>query len=97
VASLDFGLDLIASYSYHDVEIEKSIGSAEIGKRPTQVAEQAASLWADYTIQGGALNGLGFGGDMRYLGSTFSDVANTIKVPDVTLFDAVIHYDWNRF
>jgi outer membrane receptor protein involved in Fe transport len=29
------------------------------------------------------LNGLGFGGDMRYLGSTYSDAANTIKVPDV--------------
>jgi hypothetical protein len=34
---------------------------------------------------------------MRYLASTFSDVANTIKVPDVTLFNAVIYYDWNRF
>jgi iron complex outermembrane receptor protein len=50
VAGLDFGLDLIASYAYHDVEIEKSFGSAEIGKRPTQVAEQTACLWADYTI-----------------------------------------------
>ncbi len=59
--------------------------------------EQTASLWEDYTTQGGALNGLGFGGGVRYLGSTFGDAANTYKIPNVTLFDAVIHYDWNRF
>jgi iron complex outermembrane recepter protein len=97
VASFDFGLDLIATYTYQDVEITETNNPVELGQRPTQVPEQTASLWADYTIQGGALNGLGFGGGVRYLGSTFGDEANTLKVPDVTLFDAVIHYDWNRF
>ncbi|MDQ3773791.1 MAG: TonB-dependent siderophore receptor [Pseudomonadota bacterium] len=102
VASLDFGLDLILAYTYLDPEITKSNVVDDEGERieegetPTGVPEHTASLWADYTIQGGALAELGFGAGVRYRGSTFGDVPNTIKVPDVPLVDAVVHYSWKN-
>lgn len=97
VASFDNGLDLTASYSYLDMEITESVDSTEIGERPTQVPEQMASLWADYRFRGGALDGLGLGGGVRYIGSTFGDVPNTVKVPSNTLVDLALFYDWDDY
>lgn len=96
MASLTTGLDLIFSYTYTDVEIIDSTVPAEEGQRPSQTPKHFASLWADYTLQGGPLRGLGIGGGMRYLGSTFGDNLNTVKVPNITLFDAAIHYQWKQ-
>jgi iron complex outermembrane receptor protein len=52
-----------------------------------------ASIWGDYTLRGGLLDGFGFGAGVRYRGSTFGDVANTLKVPSVTLADAALWYE----
>jgi iron complex outermembrane receptor protein len=93
IASLPFGLDVVASYTYLDTEITKSNAGDE-GKRPLIVPEHLASLWADYTIRGTSCAGLGFGGGVRYIGSTFGDTANTLEVPDYTLADAAVHYEW---
>lgn len=93
VASLDIGLNLIAAYTYEDVEVTESNAGDE-GNRPTGVPEHLASLWGDYTIPGGPLGGLGFGAGVRYTGSTFANPENTFEVDDYTLVDAAIHYDW---
>lgn len=93
VASLDSGLDLIAGYTWLDAEITASARPGEQGERPTQTPEHMASLWANYSIRGGAMQGWGFGAGARYLGSTFGNIPNTVKVPGVTLFDAGVHYD----
>lgn len=95
VASLDFGLNLIAAYTYQDVEITESNAGDE-GNRPTTVPEHIASLWGDYTLQEGTLRGLGFGAGVRYKGSSFGDAANTFKVDDFTLVDAAAFYDWKN-
>ncbi len=95
VASFDFGLDVIAAYTYLDVDILENSGVNE-GNRPDGVAKQRASLWADYTLPGGALAGLGLGMGVRYVGSTFGDQANSFKVDDYTLVDAAMHYDWGK-
>ncbi|STQ45974.1 Ferric hydroxamate uptake [Ewingella americana] len=55
--------------------------------------EQMASLWADYSIQQGPLTSLGLGAGVRYVGKTWADTNNSIRVPDYTLFDAALHYD----
>jgi iron complex outermembrane recepter protein len=94
VASFDFGLDLIASFTQMDVEVTRSATTAEIGKRPTQIPERIAALWADYTFRGGSLHGLGVGAGVRYNGPTYGDALNTIEVPGFTLVDASLHYDW---
>jgi len=97
VASFEFGLDLTTSLTLQDVEITESVDPDEEGERPTQVREQMGSIWADYTLQSGLLEGLGLGAGVRHLGDSFGDTPNTLKAPAVTLADASIHYDWNGF
>lgn len=97
VASYANGLDLTASITGQDVEIVESVVGEEEGERPTQVREKMGTLWADYTVQEGALDGVGVGAGVRYLGPSYGDVPNTLKAPAVTLVDATVHYDWNGF
>lgn len=89
-------LNLIASYTYTDVEITRSTDPAELNRRPVQTPEHLASIWADYTLRGDVLNGLGVALGARYLGSTFADASNSLKVPSATVFDASVHYDWKQ-
>lgn len=89
-------LSLIANYTYTDVEITRSTDPAELNRRPVQTPEHLASVWANYTLGGEMFNGVGLGVGARYLGSTFADASNTIKVPSATVFDASVHYDWKQ-
>ncbi len=93
VASFEFGLDVTAAYTYTDAEITDD-AEGNKGNAPFGVPKHRASLWADYTIHGGSWDGIGFGGGIRYIGGSEGDDANTFDVPDATLFDAAIHYDW---
>ena len=52
-----------------------------------------ASLFVDYTLPDGYLRGLGFLGGERYVGASYADTANTLRVPDFWLTDAGVHYD----
>jgi iron complex outermembrane receptor protein len=102
VASFDSGLDLTVAYTFLDAEITKSNaesddGESELGNRPERTAKHSASLWADYTIPEGDFAGLGFGAGVRYIGPTFGDNFEDLKLPGYTLADASIHYDWNNF
>lgn len=86
------GLNVVAAYAFQDVEITASNAGDE-GKRPLATPEHLASLWADYTQPGGPLKGFGFGGGVRYQGSSFGDAANTIRSESFTVGDAVVHYE----
>ncbi len=102
VASFDFGLDVTVAYTFLDAEITKSnaesdTGESKLGNRPERTAKHSASLWADYTIPEGDFAGLGAGAGVRYIGPTFGDNFEDLKLPGYTLFDASIHYDWNNF
>lgn len=94
------GLDVTAAYTWLPTfDVESSGNAAEIGKRMPMVAEHSGSLWVHYQLQDGVLKGFGLGGGMRYIGETYGNIANTdfMKVPDYTLFDAVVDYeidDW---
>ncbi|MGH8654684.1 MAG: TonB-dependent siderophore receptor [Gammaproteobacteria bacterium] len=97
---LDSALNITAAYTYQYVEITKSIAGDE-GNRPLGVPEQLAAIYADYTIPGGALRGLGFGLGVTYQGSISGgsldgDPANTFEVDGFTLVDAAVHYDWRK-
>ncbi|MGQ3070970.1 MAG: TonB-dependent siderophore receptor [Ferrovibrionaceae bacterium] len=91
------GLDLVGTLTFNDLEVTKSNNPVELGKRPTGMPAQMASAWADYTIQTGALAGFGFGGGVRYVGSSKADAANTITVPSYTLADAAVHYTFGSY
>ncbi|WP_172822998.1 TonB-dependent siderophore receptor [Granulibacter bethesdensis] len=98
-ASLASGLNLTGSYTYLDPVITKANDGTQ-GNEPTGVPRNTASLWMDYSFQKdgsvAALAGLGFGGGVRYVGSNPAGNANVFRVPSVTLFDAVVHYDFGQ-
>ncbi len=89
-------LSVLASYSYLDTTITKSTNpSIPVGRQITGLPRNSASLWADYTFHGGALDGFGLSGGVRYYGESAGNTAGptVLEVPDVTLFDAAVHYD----
>jgi len=92
-ASLTEELDLIAAYSYTDAEITRSNTPGVSGNQAPQVPKHAASGWANYTFRDGAMNGLGLGAGVRFIGATQGDEANSFRVDSTTLVDAAIRYD----
>ncbi|SER11392.1 iron complex outermembrane recepter protein [Faunimonas pinastri] len=87
-------INLTAAYSYLDAEIvHDGVGTTE-GNRPQLVPKHMASLWTDYTIpgDGGRRGDLTFGIGARYVGNTFSDNENTVKVDGHTVVDAALCY-----
>lgn len=95
-ASLTEGLSVTAAYSYLDSEVTKS-NSTDLGKVPTRTPAHQASIWGDYTVQSGAFAGIGIGAGVRFVGSSYGDAINTLKVPDYSLVDAALHYDFDSY
>lgn len=90
--TLTENLSLIASYSQQKVEVTQS-NNVDLGKVPVLVPERQASLWADYTLPAGSLGAVGFGSGVRYVGTTYMDLANTIPNDAYTIYDAAFHYE----
>jgi iron complex outermembrane receptor protein len=86
-------LSVYGGYSYSDSEVTRTNDAASLGKQVALLPRQQASLGADYTLVGGPLDGLGFGGGVRYVGSHYGDIHNEWQTPAYTLFDASVHYD----
>ncbi|WP_245549351.1 MULTISPECIES: TonB-dependent siderophore receptor [Methylomicrobium] len=95
-ASLDWGLNMTAAYTYTDAKVMQSNNEAELGKNLTYTPEHQASLWMDYTHPQGEFAGLGLGGGLRYIGSNYGDLSNSQKAPAYILMDASVHYDLGR-
>ncbi|SPO64325.1 TonB-dependent siderophore receptor [Pseudomonas sp. JV241A] len=96
-------LKVLGSYTFTDIEYSKSMPSTLFGSdldnkgnSPTQAPRHMASLWADYNFRQGALDGLRLGGGVRYVGYSWVDAENTMKVPSYTLFDASVGYDLGK-
>lgn len=93
-ASLADGLNLIANYTYMDPEITAGQYS---GNRPANVPDYLANAWLDYTIKGGVMEGLGFGGGVRFVGERYALDDNALLLDSNTLFDAALHYEKGPF
>ncbi|SDS36128.1 iron complex outermembrane recepter protein [Pseudomonas asplenii] len=98
-------LKVLGSYTFTDIKYSKSMVSTlstpgnlieNQGNSPTQAPRHMASLWADYRFAGGVLDGLRLGGGVRYVGYSWADAENTLKVPAYTLFDASMGYDLGK-
>ncbi|MEI4472189.1 TonB-dependent siderophore receptor [Frigidibacter sp. MR17.24] len=75
-------LNLSAGYAFWDAEITRSTAGTE-GNRPQLVPEHTASLWADYTFEApGALGQSTLGAGLRYVGSSYNNDANDVKLDD---------------
>jgi len=110
-ASLALGLDVTASYTYLDSEVTGSSSTVTVdrglgtrtstrpqrGAVPTAVPNHTAAVWANYAFQEDSpAAGLGIGAGIRYVGQTWGDPANTLRVPDYTLVDLMARYDLGR-
>ncbi|MFK3944004.1 TonB-dependent siderophore receptor [Pseudomonas monteilii] len=95
-------LKLIGGYTFTDIEYSKTMPSLALpgqdnrGHSPTQAPKQMASLWADYNVRQGPLDGVRLGGGVRYVGYSWVDAENSMKVPSYTVFDASIGYDMGK-
>lgn len=84
-----------AAFTYMDLEITNHEDKSLIGNSPYLVPAVTASVWLDYTIPEGALEGVSLAGGLRYQGKSWADYANTKEVPDVVLADAALRYEKN--
>lgn len=96
-ANLTESLRVTGAVTAFDLEITKDNDATLVGKQPTVVPEVMASAFVDYTFRGSVLNGISIGGGIRYLGFSYANPQNTLKVPEVTLFDAKIGYEWDNW
>ncbi len=92
-ASLANGVSIIGTATAVDSEISSTNTAADLGNQLPQLPESMASLFVDYRVPEGALSGLGFGGGVRYVGESYGNTANTLAIPDYTLFDLFARYD----
>lgn len=100
---LSENLKVLGSYTFTDIEYSKTMPSTlagstldNKGNSPTQAPKHMASLWADYNFRQGVLDGVRVGGGVRYVGYSWVDAENTMKVPSYTLFDASVGYDLGK-
>ena len=95
------GFRLLSSLTAIDASVTKDTpplgGLSAVGNRPIQVPNIVISNWADYTVQTGMFRGLGFGIGVRYVGDTYADAQNTVRVPDYFLTDASIRYTYDNW
>jgi len=92
--NLTSNIELIAALTLLDTEVSKSNTAGIEGNRPQAVPTYYGSLWANYLVDTGILEGLTIGGGVRYVGSSYTDDANTIKADGYTLVDAAARYDF---
>ncbi|WP_353644969.1 TonB-dependent siderophore receptor [Mesorhizobium sp. WSM2239] len=92
-ASFDNGFGLIASYTYMRMKIEKG-AAGTVGNELSSTPNHIVSLWGHYEFQDGALEGLGLGAGVRYVGESYGDDLNTFKNEDRVFVDAALSYDF---
>ncbi|MCV2401575.1 TonB-dependent siderophore receptor [Marinomonas sp. C2222] len=97
VVNLNRSLTVIGNLSVVDSEITDDTTSSIIGNTPVQVAENLASLWANYKFLGGSLNNLTLGAGLRHVGESYTSNTNSDTVPSFTLLDASASYRWNDY
>lgn len=86
------GWDLVAAYTYNAVA-NLSANDGGQGKTPIVTPRHMAALWVGHRFSRGVLSGWQAGLGARYIGSTYVDVANTMKNRGATVFDATLAYD----
>lgn len=86
-----------AAFTALEMEIKEDADASLIGKWPYLIPDMQASIFAHYTFLQGRLKGFTVGGGVRYVGSSYADAANTLKVPDVTLVDVKVGFKKNNW
>ncbi|WP_242402151.1 TonB-dependent siderophore receptor [Methylophilus sp. OH31] len=90
-ASLDSGVNVTAAYTY----LMPKLTSRQDENYDNLLSGQPKnnlSLWADYTLPSGSLQGLGIGAGVRHMGGSYGDDANSFSNNSATVFDMTTHY-----
>ncbi|KAG1218191.1 hypothetical protein G6F35_008519 [Rhizopus arrhizus] len=90
-ARLTDNFTMLAAYTFTAMTYRESTEGLT-GNTPYQAPRHMASLWGDYQFD----SGLGVGAGVRYVGTSWADSANTLKVPAYTLVDLSVRYDLGR-
>lgn len=88
-------LSLQAGYSFTDITYAKSDDGNE-GNNAIYAPRHQLQAWGHYAPTDGLLNGMDAGLGVRHYADIAADRANTEKVPDYTLVDATVGYDWGQ-
>ncbi|MFK0332082.1 TonB-dependent siderophore receptor [Rhizobium sp. NPDC090275] len=92
--NIDDNWKLLGAFAATDVTVKQNDPNPSlIGKTPYVVPDYTASMWVDYTVTNGPLEGLSLGAGVRHKGRSWADEANTLRVPESTVFDAAIRYE----
>lgn len=90
-ARLTDNFTMLAAYTFTAMSYRESTEGLT-GNTPYQAPRHMASLWGDYQFD----SGLGVGAGVRYVGTSWADSGNTLKVPAYTLVDLSVRYDLGR-
>lgn len=88
-------LSLQAGYSFTDITYAKSDDGNQ-GNNAIYSPRHQVQLWGHYAVQKGWLSGVDIGVGVRHHADIAADRANTATVPDYTLVDATLGYDWSQ-
>lgn len=83
-------LKVVGGYSYTQAQYDD--GSAADGNQIESIPKHLASLWGVWEFDQPQLKGWSVGAGARYIGTSW-DSTNTVEVPNVTLFDAMVAYE----
>lgn len=86
---------LLASWALTDPQVVSANDGTE-GKHPVGIARNSAKLWTQYALSG-PLDGFSVGGGVRYVGSSYANTDNSLKVPSTTVYDARVGYQWREW
>ncbi len=90
------GWNIIASYSYIDAEVTKD-NTIPVGNQLPGVPHHSASLWTNYEIQQGNLQGLGLGIGFNFVSNRQGDLNNSFELDSYFLTNASISYRRNNW
>lgn len=96
VASLSHGLNLHGGYTFTATDNVNDVTTANIGKWLPQTPRNQFSALADYTQGGGRFAGVGGNFGVRFVGTNAADAANSFFVPNYTLLDASLRFNYRH-
>ena len=91
------GMEFKAAYTFTDSEVlgisSDNTALVGVGDPLPNTREHMANFWMSYKFQDGSLEGLGFGGGVRY-GSTLLISPRGYPLPSYTVGDVALYYNW---
>ncbi|MCU1320850.1 MAG: TonB-dependent siderophore receptor [Acidobacteriaceae bacterium] len=96
VASLGHGLNLHGGYTLTATNNLKDVTTANIGRWLPQTPKNQFSTLTDYTQRSGRFAGFGGNFGVRFVGTNAADASNSFFVPNYTLLDAGVRFDYRH-